>query len=80
MNAPFAAQNSTPTVPSMVARETVVAAVRRLPPKHQLSVLLSVQMDIEDPEQVAALRFAAKQLNDHADTLMREAFEAGGVQ
>jgi hypothetical protein len=56
-------------------RATAEQALRGLSDKDRVHFALKIMMETNDPDAVAALRWAQARIVEHADVLVREAFE-----
>lgn len=56
-------------------RATAEEALSALPQKERVHFALKVMLDVTDPAVSSVLSFVANRITEHANILMREAFE-----
>lgn len=56
-------------------KATAEEALKTLPEKERVHFALKTMLDASDPSTAGALSFAASRITEHANILMREAFE-----
>ncbi len=79
VNQQFEAINADAVRDRVKSREIAEEALRGLSDKDKVHFALKLILDTTDAHAVGAMSFAAKRIDEHANILMREAYEREGV-